>query len=142
MHTQFANIANPSDAVVVMGIRVEIGEKSIGGTIQICIPYASLESIRDILYSTMQGDQAEPDKHWINTMAESIHNTNVTIKANLAKATLSIGDIARLRVGDVIALEIPEILTATINNVPAFSCKFGSNNEKNALKVEQMMLKD
>ena len=140
MHTQFANIANPTDAVVIMGIRVEIGEKSIGGTIQICIPYASLESIRDILYSTMQGDQAEPDKRWMNTMTDSIQNTNVTIKTNLARTTLSIGDIARLRIGDVIPLEIPEIVTATINNVPAFSAKFGISNEKNALKVEQMML--
>lgn len=142
MHTQFANIANQSDAVVVMGIRVEIGEKSIGGTIQICIPYASLESIRDILYSTMQGDQAEPDKRWMNTMSESIYNTKVTIKTNLAKTTLSISDIASLKVGDVIPLEIPEIVIATINNVPAFSAKFGSLNEKNALKVEEMMLRN
>ena len=54
MQPQFANIATPSEIVVATSFTLEIGDTS--GTIHFCIPYSTLEPIRDVLYSTMQGD--------------------------------------------------------------------------------------
>ena len=53
MQPQFANIATPSEIVVSTSFTLEIGDTT--GTIHFCIPYATLEPIRDVLYSTAAG---------------------------------------------------------------------------------------
>ena len=57
MQPQFANIATPSEIVVTTTFHLEIGE--ISGSVHFCFPYATLEPIRDVLYSTTQGDSME-----------------------------------------------------------------------------------
>ena len=50
MQPQFATIATPSEIVVTTSFSLEIGD--ITGALHICIPYATLEPIRDVLYSS------------------------------------------------------------------------------------------
>ena len=47
MHTQFANIATPSEIVVTTTFKVEFG--NAGGALHMCIPYSTFEPIREIL---------------------------------------------------------------------------------------------
>ena len=47
MQPQFANIATPSEIVVSTAFQLEIGDLS--GAVHICMPYATLEPIRDVL---------------------------------------------------------------------------------------------
>ena len=70
MLAQFANIASPSEVVVASSFTLEFGDTS--GTVYICIPYATLEPIRDVLYSSSQGDSNEPDRRWVNLLREQI----------------------------------------------------------------------
>src|SRR5690606_18892926 len=49
MQPLFANIATPSEVVVSSTFTLELGETS--GQLHLCIPYSTLEPIRDILYS-------------------------------------------------------------------------------------------
>ncbi|MFX7941957.1 hypothetical protein ABTK32_18815, partial [Acinetobacter baumannii] len=70
MQPQFATIATPSEIVVSTSFTLEIGETS--GTIYFCIPYSTLEPIRDVLYSTTVGDSSEPDRRWINLLKTQI----------------------------------------------------------------------
>jgi flagellar motor switch protein FliM len=57
MQPQFANIATPSEIVVATSFQLEIGDTA--GAIHICMPYSTLEPIRDVLYSATQGDSVE-----------------------------------------------------------------------------------
>ncbi len=70
MQPQFANIATPGEVVVSTSFTLEIGDTT--GTIHFCIPYATLEPIRDVLYSTVQGDSNEPDRRWLTLMKTQI----------------------------------------------------------------------
>ncbi|MEO6625788.1 MAG: flagellar motor switch protein FliG, partial [Burkholderiaceae bacterium] len=54
MQPQFANVATPGEIVVATSFQLEIGE--IAGAIHFCLPYATLEPIREVLYSSTQGD--------------------------------------------------------------------------------------
>ena len=47
MNPQFANIATPSEVVVVTTFNIELGDG--GGDFHVCTPYAMIEPIRDIL---------------------------------------------------------------------------------------------
>ena len=55
MLPQFATIATPSEVVVSTSFEMEIGDMS--GSIHVCIPYATLEPIRDVLFSSVQARQ-------------------------------------------------------------------------------------
>ena len=62
MNTQFANIATPNEVVVVTTFTIELG--NAGGEFHICMPYSMIEPIRDVLYSSLQGEQTEVDARW------------------------------------------------------------------------------
>ena len=82
MQPQFATVATPSEIVVCCSFTLEIGDTS--GTIHICVPYATLEPIRDILFSSIQGDSAEPDRRWVKLLTLQIQSAEVELVAELA----------------------------------------------------------
>ncbi len=136
MHTQFANIANPSEMVVSTSFSIEIG--SSGGTFHVCFPYSTIEPVRELLYSSMQGDQIEPDKRWSSTLERQVHNTEVELVATLTKTKVKLSDVANFRVGDILFLDIPETVEATVSGIPLVKCKYGTKNGKYSLKVQDV----
>lgn len=137
MQPQFANIATPSEIVVTTSFTLEIGDTS--GTIHFCIPYATLEPIRDVLYSTIQGDSAEPDKRWVNLLKQQIQSANVELIAELAQAPATVEQLLSFKVGDFIELDLHQAIQAKVVGVPVFDCSYGTSNGKYALKVNQLL---
>lgn len=137
MHTQFANIATPSEIVVTSTFSIEMGAG--GGSLHICIPYATLEPIRDLLYSSMQGDQAEPDKRWVTMLKKQVQLAEVEMIAELAQTNLTVKDILELRVGDVIPVDIQKNIEAKVDAVPLFNCSYGTSDGQYALRVEEVL---
>ena len=137
MQPQFANIATPSEIVVATSFTLEIGDTS--GTIHFCIPYATLEPIRDVLYSTIQGDAAEPDRRWVNLMKQQIQAASVELVAELATAPATVEQLLSLKAGDFIELDLHPAIQAKVVGVPVFDCHYGTSNGKYALKVDQLL---
>ena len=137
MQPQFANIATPSEIVVATSFTLEIGDTS--GTIHFCIPYATLEPIRDVLYSTIQGDSAEPDKRWVNMLKQQIQSATVELIAELAQAPATVEQLLSFKVGDFIELDLHQAIQAKVVGVPVFDCNYGTSNGRYALKVNQLL---
>jgi flagellar motor switch protein FliM len=137
MHTQFANIATPNEIVVVTTFPIEIG--SGGGQLHICIPYAAIEPIRDQLASSTQGDHMGPDKRWLRMLSKQVQLAEVELKANLASIPLRVSQLLGMKVGDVIGFDPPEAVTAEVDGVPIFECRYGVLNRQYAIKVERVI---
>jgi flagellar motor switch protein FliM len=137
MQPQFANIATPSEIVVSSSFQLEIGEMS--GTIHFCIPYATLEPIRDVLYSSTQGDSMEVDRRWVNVLTREIQSAEVTLVAELARANTTVEELLAMKVGDFIELERQPRIEATISDVPVFECQYGTHNAKYAIRIERSL---
>jgi flagellar motor switch protein FliM len=137
MQPQFANIATPSEIVVATSFTLEIGDTS--GTIHFCIPYSTLEPIRDVLYSTMQGDANEPDRRWVNLLKNQIQAANVELVAELAQAPATVEQLLSFKPGDFIELDLHKAIQAKISGVPVFDCHYGTSNGRYALKVDQLL---
>ncbi len=137
MQPQFANVATPSEIVVATSFTLEIGDTS--GTIHFCIPYATLEPIRDVLYSTIQGDSNEPDRRWVNLMTQQIQSATVELVAELAHAPSTVEQLLALKAGDFIELDLKQAIEAKVVGVPVFDCHYGTSNGKYALKVNQLL---
>jgi flagellar motor switch protein FliM len=137
MHTQFANIATPSEIVVTTTFNIEIGEQN--GEVHICFPYSTLEPIRDILYSTVQGDAHEPDRRWVRMLTQQVQSADVELTAELARTTLTVGELMRLRVGDFVELPLKELIHAHVDGVPVMECRFGALNGHTAIRIEKLL---
>lgn len=137
MQPQFANIATPSEIVVATSFTLEIGDTT--GTIHFCIPYSTLEPIRDVLYSTIQGDSNEPDRRWVNLMKQQIQSAEVEIVAELAKAPATVEQLLAFKPGDFIELDLDAGIQGKVVGVPIFDCHYGTSNGKYALKIDRML---
>ncbi|MCE5182553.1 MAG: flagellar motor switch protein FliM [Betaproteobacteria bacterium] len=137
MNTQFANIATPSEVVVVTTFNIELG--SGGGDFHICMPYAMIEPIRDTLYSSMQGERMEVDERWAKLMTKQMQTAEVNLVANLGETAITLGQILNMKAGDVISLDIPEAIIAAVDGVPVLECNYGVLNGQYALKVNKII---
>ena len=137
MQPQFANIATPSEIMVSTTFTLEIGDAI--GTISFCIPYSTLEPIRDVLYSTMQGDSGEPDRRWVDLMKEQIQAADVELVAELATAPATVEQLLSFKDGDFIELDLQPGIEAKISGVPVLECHYGISNGRYALKVDQLL---
>jgi flagellar motor switch protein FliM len=137
MQPQFANIASPSEVVVTTSFTLEIGD--ISGTIHFCIPYSTLEPIRDVLYSTVQGDASEPDRRWVNLLTQQIQAAEVELVAEMAQAPATIEQLLSFQVGDFIELDLHPSIEVKVSGVPVLECHYGISNGRYALKVDQLL---
>lgn len=139
MNPQFANIATPNEVVLVTTFELEFG--GTGGSFHTLLPYSMIEPIREILYSTMQGDHMVADQRWLRLLSGQIQSAEVELSAVLGGARITFDQVLKMRSGDIIPLEIKESIVAQIDDVPVMECKYGMSNGRYALKVEKMLAK-
>ncbi|MFT3802851.1 MAG: flagellar motor switch protein FliM [Burkholderiaceae bacterium] len=137
MQPQFASIATPSEIVVSTAYSVDIG--ATGGQIHVCMPYASLEPIRDTLFSSIQGDSQGVDRRWVSMLTQQIQTAEVELTADLARASATVADLLKLKVGDFIELDLKQTLTAKVDNVPVFECRYGTSNNHYAIRIQSFL---
>ena len=137
MQPQFANIATPSEIVVATNFTLEIGETT--GSVHFCVPYSTLEPIRDTLYSTIQGDSAEPDRRWVNLLKHQIQAAEVELVAELARAPATVEQLLSFKPGDFIELDLNPLIQAKVSGVPVFDAYYGTTNNKYAIKIDKLL---
>jgi flagellar motor switch protein FliM len=137
MQPQFANIATPSEIVVSTAFQLEIGD--IVGMIHICMPYATLEPIRDVLFSSTQGDSIEVDRRWVKLLSREIQAAEVELVAELATADATVEQLLAMKPGDFIELDRMPRIEARIGGVPMFACQYGTHNAKYAIRIDESL---
>ena len=137
MQPQFASIATPSEIVVATSFTLEIGETT--GTVHFCVPYSTLEPIRDTLYSTIQGDSAEPDRRWVNLLKHQIQAAEVELVAELARAPATVEQLLSFKPGDFIELDLDPLIQAKVSGVPVFDAYYGITNNRYAIKIDRLL---
>jgi len=137
MQPQFASIATPSEIVVATSFALEIGDSQ--GTIHFCVPYSTLEPIRDVLYSTIQGDSVEPDRRWINLLKTQIQSAEVDLVAELAHTRATVEQLLSFKPGDFIELDLDPMIQAKVDGVPVFDCYYGTSNKRYSIKIDKLI---
>jgi len=137
MNPQFANIATPNEVVIVTSFDIELGGN--GGAFHVCMPYSMLEPVKDLLYSTMQGELLTVDKRWMQLLSKQVQSANIELIATLGMANLTVEQVMKMHTGDVIPLEVDENITASVDGIPMMECKYGAFNNQYALRIEKML---
>jgi flagellar motor switch protein FliM len=137
MQPQFASIATPSEVVVSTNFTLEIGDTT--GSVHFCVPYSTLEPIRDVLYSTIQGDSTEPDRRWVNLLKHQIQAAQVELVAELGQAGATVEQLLSFKPGDFIELDLDPMIHAKVAGVPVFDAHYGTSNNRYAIKIDRLL---
>ncbi|GAA3903570.1 flagellar motor switch protein FliM [Halomonas cibimaris] len=137
VQSKFANITNsPNEIVVNTKFNLEVG--NLSSSFQICIPYAMIEPLRDLLANPINDSNHDQDGSWNRRMAAELRHSEIELVAEFAHIASHIGQVMGLKQGDVLPVDIPDTVTAHVNGVPVMECQFGSQNQQRALRVQKM----
>jgi len=88
---RFATIARPANAVIVVTLRVDMEDR--GGMIELLIPYATLEPVRELLLQMFMGEKFGRDSIWEGHLTAELWQTDVTIAAVLDQVEMPLGQV-------------------------------------------------
>ncbi len=139
VNPQFAAIVPPSDLVIVIHFEFEL-DQAIGKTI-LCLPYSTIEPIRQKLHASYQSDQLEIDEAWIRRLKKRIEEIEVEVVAELGRTKIKSNDLLSLEVGDVIVLEqdVKKPITVSVQGVKKFLAYPGLYHGSKAVKIEKLI---
>ncbi len=106
-----------------------------------CLPYSTIEPIRDKLYATFQSDQLEVDQEWIARFKKRLKEVEVQILVELGKTKVKGRDLLHLDVGDVLMLDqdVNEPLTVKVEGVPKFKAFAGIFKGNKAFQIRDSL---
>jgi flagellar motor switch protein FliM len=139
VNPEFASIVLPGDLVIVVRCNVEI--EGVGGHMSLCIPYATIEPIRDKFYGGFE-DSVKDNPEWKRRLRERIHATLIDIVVELGTTQITADRLLGLKVGDVIQLEqnTTDNLVGRVQGIPKFKGRPGTMKANKALKVAKMCI--
>jgi flagellar motor switch protein FliM len=135
INPHFANIVSPSEIVVVNSFKLELDGG--GGEMQIVMPYAMIEPIRDLLDSGVQSDRMEHDENWNRALRSEVEDAEVELVPVLGHAHLTIGRLVDLKPGDVIPCDFDGDITLFAEGVAVLRGGYGVSRGQQAVKVSQ-----
>jgi flagellar motor switch protein FliM len=139
---RFATIARPANAAVLARLRVDMEDR--GGRLELLIPYATLEPIRELLLQMFMGEKFGRDSIWEAHLAGELWNTHVQIQAVLDSFELSLKDVMNWKVGTRLALNAtPQSnIELMCGDVAMFTGKMGRKGGHIAIRIDEKVEKN
>src|SRR5271167_3911590 len=101
---RFAAISRPANAAILVRLRVDMEDR--GGNIELLLPYATIEPIREILLQMFMGEKFGRDATWEGHLATELGLAEIAVAAVLYEAPLPLKQIMKLDVGDTLMLDL------------------------------------
>ncbi|MBY0397379.1 MAG: flagellar motor switch protein FliM [Thermoleophilia bacterium] len=137
MNPQFAQIAAPSDMVVLVSFELRVGGST--GMMSLCVPYLVLEPAVGRLtaqsYFSGRSDSASPELR--AGIAAELGAVAVPVSVELGRAELELGDLLALEPGDVIPLQAApgSDVTVRVGRRAAFLAQPGVRGKHSAVQI-------
>jgi len=135
VNPRFAAISRPANACVLSRFRVDMEDR--GGRIELLLPYATLEPVREALLQQFMGEKLGRDSIWEIHLAEELRLTDFTLDVVLDEQTVPLSSVLSLRRGDRITLDAkPETpVKLRCNDVALFEGDLGRRKDRLAVRI-------
>jgi flagellar motor switch protein FliM len=142
INPQFVQIVLPSEVVIVTVFEIETDFSS--GNITLCIPYSTIEPIKEKMRSGHQRDNLEVSDEWKESLESEVRLSNVNMKVLLGKTELKGREIANLKRGDVILLDryYSDDLDVYVEGFRKFKGQPGVYKGNQALQISRVIMGD
>ena len=134
---RFATISRPSNAAIVIRLRIDMEDR--GGRLEMLLPYATLEPVRELLLQMFMGEKFGRDSIWESHLAEELWLTYVEMEAVLDKQVVRISDVMNFKVGSQIMLNAgpDSVVHLRCGEVDLFEGKMGRKGDHIAVRIEE-----
>ena len=134
---RFAFIARDANAAILTKLRVDMEDR--GGTVDLLIPYATLEPIRELLLQMVMGEKFGRDSIWETHLPAELWQTEMPIGAVLDEVEVKLTDVLNWKKGT--RLELNALPDAEIDlrcgDVGMFRGHMGQRNGRIAVRVSR-----
>jgi flagellar motor switch protein FliM len=138
---RFATIARPANAAVLAKLRIDMEDR--GGRIEVLIPYATLEPIRELLLQMFMGEKFGRDSIWETHLGNELLMTDMKMRAVLDEVTVPLREIMNWKPGSRLMLNVKaeDLVSVRAGDVTLFQGRMGSLNDHVAVRVEDITLR-
>ncbi len=136
---RFAAISRPANAAILVRLRIDMEDR--GGTVELLLPYATIEPIRDVLLQMFMGEKFGRDPIWEGHLATEIGQAEIAVEAVIYEAKLPLRQLMKLEVGDTLPLDIkPDaIVTVRCGDVTLTEGRMGRVGDRVAVRVTKSL---
>ncbi|WP_051152032.1 flagellar motor switch protein FliM [Fodinicurvata sediminis] len=138
---RFAAIARNANAAINTRLRIDMEDR--GGRVELVLPYATLEPVRELLLQMFMGEKFGRDSIWETHLSSELWHTEVSIDAVLEQMEMPLNDILNLKVGDQIPLnKTPNSkVTLRCGDVDMFKGQMGRRNGYIAARISDKLIR-
>ncbi len=133
---RFATISRPSNAAIVAKLRIDMEDR--GGRLELMLPYATLEPVRELLLQMFMGEKFGRDSIWETHLAEELWITDVDLNAVLDEQIMRLKDVFDLKIGSRVMFnaEPDSSIELRCGQVPMYTGKMGRKGDRIAIRIE------
>ncbi len=137
VNPRFATISRLSNAAVVARLRVDMEDR--GGRLELLLPYATLEPVRELLLQQFMGERFGRDSIWETHLAQELWDTDVDLDVVLDEQTMSLSEVMRLQIGSRLVLGAAPggAVELRCGGVPLFAARVGRRKNRVAVRIEE-----
>ncbi len=132
---RFATISRNANAALLVRLRIEMEDR--GGNLDILLPHATLEPIRELLLQMFTGENFGQDIVWNAHFGKEVSNTAIDVNAVMHETVMNLGEVIRFKVGNTVILNCKpdDDITLKCGNVPLTSATLGRVDDRVAVKL-------
>jgi flagellar motor switch protein FliM len=138
---RFAAISRPANAAILVRLRIDMEDR--GGDLELLLPYATIEPIREVLLQMFMGEKFGRDPIWENHLATEIGQAEIAVDAVLYESMLPLKRMMNLEVGDTLMLELkPDAMVSVrCGDVTLSEGRMGRVGDRVAVRVAKQLRK-
>ena len=134
---RFATIARQANAAVLVKLRIDMEDR--GGRLELLIPYATLEPVRELLLQMFMGEKFGRDSIWETHLASELWMTDVHLSAVLDEITVTLNDVLNWKVGSRVLLNVApdDEVELRCGDIPMFTGRIGRKGGAIAVRIDR-----
>jgi flagellar motor switch protein FliM len=138
---RFAAISRPANAAILVRLRIDMEDR--GGNVELLIPYATIEPIRNVLLQMFMGEKFGRDPIWEGHLATEIGKAQIAVDAVLYEAEIPLRQLMKLEVGDTLPLEMrpDSLVSVRCGAVTLTEGRMGRVGDRVAIRVTKPLRK-
>ena len=134
---RFAAISRPSNAAILARLRIDMDDR--GGHLELVLPYATLEPVRELLLQMFMGEKFGRDSIWETHLARELWATEIELKAVMDDMMVPLSQVFDLKVGSRIVFNTtPQSeIEMRCGGVPLYRATMGRRGNRIAVQISE-----
>ena len=141
VNPRFATISRLSNAAVLARLRIDMEDR--GGRMELLLPYATLEPVRELLLQQFMGEKFGRDSIWETHLAEELWSTDIDLDVVLDEQVMRLSEVMAFVPGSQMVLNTgPNAFVQLRCGATAlFEGKVGHRKNRVAVRIDRDVLR-